>query len=51
VSSYPGGSLYLATITGTPAGANVAMTEKAIRVTDYAAPIEPAVSSARPIPR
>ena len=43
VSSFPGHSLDLATITGTPAGANVALTEHAISTTDYPAPVEPSV--------
>ena len=43
VSSYPGNALYLATITGTPAAANVKLTETKIASTDYPAPQEPAV--------
>lgn len=43
VSSYPGNVLYLATITGSPAAANVAIKEKKITSTDYPAPQEPAV--------
>jgi hypothetical protein len=43
VSSYPGGKLYLATVTGTPAAANVALAETAIPGADYPAPQEPQV--------
>jgi hypothetical protein len=43
VSSYPGGHLFLATITGTPAGNNVVLTETAIASKDFPAPAEPQV--------
>jgi hypothetical protein len=42
VSSFPG-HLYLATITGTPAGKDVALTEAAITIKDFPGPAEPAV--------
>jgi hypothetical protein len=43
VSSYPGGSLFLASITGTPAAGNVALHETAIASEDFQAPLEPQV--------
>jgi hypothetical protein len=43
VSSYPGGSLFLASITGTPAAGDVALNETAIASTDFPAPLEPQV--------
>jgi hypothetical protein len=43
VSSYPGNKLYLATITGTPAGADVHLTEAVVKSTDFPGPIEPSV--------
>ena len=43
VASYPGQPLYMATITGTPSGGNVALKETTIKSTDFPAPIEPAV--------
>ncbi len=43
VSSYPSGRLFLATITGTPAGNNVALQETAIASKDFPAPVEPQV--------
>jgi hypothetical protein len=42
VSSFPGKSLYLATVTGTPATKDVALTETSIASKDYPAPHEPA---------
>lgn len=47
VASYPGNPLYLATITGTPAEKNVALTQTQIKSTDYPAPSEPAVPGGR----
>jgi len=47
VASYPGQPLYLATITGTPAAANVALKETEIKSTDFPAPSEPAVPGGR----
>ncbi|HXB65114.1 MAG TPA: fibronectin type III domain-containing protein [Solirubrobacteraceae bacterium] len=47
VASYPGNPLYLATITGTPAEKNVALTQTEIKSTDFAAPSEPAVPGGR----
>lgn len=43
VASYPGNPLYVATITGTPAEKNVALTQTEIKPTDFPAPSEPAV--------
>jgi hypothetical protein len=43
VSSYPGGSLVLASITGTPAAGNVALKETAIASKDFPAPLEPQI--------
>jgi hypothetical protein len=43
VSSYPGNGLYLATITGTPAGNDVSLTETLVKSTDFPAPLEPTV--------
>ncbi len=43
VSSYPGGSLYLAKITGTPAAGNVKLKEMLVTSTDYPSPQEPSV--------
>lgn len=47
VASYPGNPLYLATITGTPAEKNVALTQTQIKSTDFPAPSEPAVPGGR----
>lgn len=43
VSSYPGGALYLAKITGTPSAGNVKLKETLVSATDYASPHEPSV--------
>ncbi len=43
VSSFPGNQLYLATITGTPAANDVALTETKIASQDFPAPQEPQV--------
>jgi hypothetical protein len=43
VSSYPGNSLFLASVTGTPAGGNVVLKETAVTSKDFPAPAEPQV--------
>ena len=43
VISDPGGSLFLASITGTPAAGNVALKETAVASKDFPAPLEPQV--------
>jgi hypothetical protein len=43
VSSFPGGGLDLATVTGTPAASNVALSETTIASKDFPAPLEPQV--------
>ena len=43
VSSFPGNVLYLATVTGTPAAANVKLTQALVSSTDFPAPQEPSV--------
>jgi hypothetical protein len=43
VSSYPGGSLFIATVNGTPAAGNVTLSETLVSTKDYPAPIEPIV--------
>jgi hypothetical protein len=43
VSSFPGESLWLATITGTPAANNVKLTERKVSSADFPAPQEPSV--------
>lgn len=47
VAAYPGNGLDLATITGSPAEGNTAITETSIKITDFPAPIEPAVPGGR----
>jgi hypothetical protein len=43
VASYPGGPLYVATVTGTPAEGNVAIHEKPVKLSNFPPPIEPSV--------
>jgi hypothetical protein len=43
VASYPGQPLYLATVSGTPAEGNTAISETSVKSSDFPAPAEPAV--------
>jgi hypothetical protein len=43
VSSFPGGGLHLATVTGSPSASNVALKEETISSKDFPAPLEPQV--------